>query len=75
MKIYQEVNFYLVLISGSQSSTETSNIKINQVIRLQTCRNAEKKISIDQKIFQGFQGFNNFKNQDSNLKKQNEFKS
>ncbi len=50
-------------ISGSKSSTETTNI-INQSGERSgdTSRNTEtKKISVDQKIFQGFQGFNNFK--------------
>ena len=55
--------FPSLTISGSQSSTETSNI-IDQsgTSSGDTKRNTEtKKISIDQKIFQGFQGYNNFK--------------
>lgn len=50
-------------ISGSQSSTETSNIIDQSGTRSgNTKRNTEtKKISVDQKIFQGFQGYNNFK--------------
>ena len=50
-------------ISGSQSSIETSNITDQSGTRSgNTKRNTEtKKISVDQKIFQGFQGYNNFK--------------
>ena len=50
-------------ISGSQSSIETSNIIDQSGSRsVDTKRNTEtKKISVDQKIFQGFQGYNNFK--------------
>ena len=50
-------------ISGSQTSTETTEI-INQsgTRSGDTKRNTEtKKISVDQKIFQGFQGYNNLK--------------
>ena len=50
-------------ISGSQSSTETTEI-INQsgTRSGDTKRNTEtKKISVDQKLFQGFQGYNNLK--------------
>ena len=50
-------------ISGSQTSTETSNI-VDQSGSPSgdTKRNTEtKKISVDQKIFQGFQGYNNLK--------------
>ena len=52
-----------ITISGSQSSTESSNIIDQSGTRSgNTKRNTEtKKISIDQKIFQGFQGYNNFK--------------
>ena len=55
--------FPSLTISGSQSSTETSNIIDQSGSRSgNTKRNTEtKKISIDQKIFQGFQGYNNFK--------------
>ncbi len=64
-------------ISGSQSSTETSNI-INQsgTRSGDTKRNTEtKKISIDQKIFQGFQGYNNFKKSRLEFEKaKNEYK-
>jgi len=50
-------------ISGSQTSTETSNIIDHSGTRSgDTKRNTEsKKISIEQKIFQGFQGYNNLK--------------
>ena len=50
-------------ISGSQTSTETSNIVDHSGTRTgDTKRNTEsKKISIDQKLFQGFQGYNNLK--------------
>ena len=50
-------------ISGSQTSTETTEI-INQsgTRSGDTKRNTEtKKISVDQKLFQGFQGYNNLK--------------
>ncbi len=64
-------------ISGSQSSTETSNI-IDQsgAASGDSKRNTEtKKISIDQKIFQGFQGYNNFKKSRLEFEKaKNEFK-
>ena len=64
-------------ISGSQSSTETSNI-IDQSGNQSsdTKRNTEtKKISIDQKIFQGFQGYNNFKKSRLEFEKaKNEYK-
>ena len=54
-------------ISGSQSSTETSNI-IDQ-------SGAASGDSIDQKIFQGFQGYNNFKKSRLEFEKaKNEFK-
>ena len=48
---------------GSQTSAETSNIIDQSGVRSgDTKRNTEtKKISVDQKIFQGFQGYNNFK--------------
>ncbi len=50
-------------ITGSQTSTETSNIKEQSGAKSgDTNRNTEStKISVDQKIFQGFQGYNNFK--------------
>ncbi len=50
-------------ISGSQTSTETSKIIDQSGSRSSdTKRNTEtKKISVDQKIFQGFSGYNNFK--------------
>ena len=64
-------------ISGSKSSTETSNI-INQsgTRSADTKRNTEtKKISIDQKIFQGFQGYNNLKKSRLEFEKaKNEYK-
>ena len=50
-------------ISGTQTSTETTEI-INQsgTRSGDTKRNTEtKKISVDQKLFQGFQGYNNLK--------------
>ena len=55
--------FPSLTISGSQTSTETSNIIDQSGTRAgNTKRNTEtKKISVDQKIFQGFQGYNNFK--------------
>ena len=55
--------FPSLTISGSQTSTETSNIIDQSGVRSgDTKRNTEtKKISVDQKIFQGFQGYNNFK--------------
>ena len=52
-----------ITLEGSQSSKETSKI-VDQSGNTSgnTKRNTEtKKISVDQKIFQGFQGFNNFK--------------
>ena len=50
-------------ISGSQTNTETSNIIDQSGSRSgNSKRNTEsKKISVDQKIFQGFKGYNNFK--------------
>ena len=64
-------------ISGSQSSKETSNI-IDQSGSQSgnTKRNTEtKKISVDQKIFQGFQGYNNLKKSKLEFEKaQNEYK-
>ena len=69
--------FPSLTISGSQSSTETSKI-IDQsgTSSGDTKRNTEtKKISIDQKIFQGFQGYNNFKKSQLEFEKaKNEFK-
>tara|TARA_B100000886_G_scaffold324347_1_gene268931 strand:- start:819 stop:2114 length:1296 start_codon:yes stop_codon:yes gene_type:complete len=55
--------FPSLTISGSQTSAETSNIIDQSGVRSgDTKRNTEtKKISVDQKIFQGFQGYNNFK--------------
>ncbi len=64
-------------ISGSQSSTETSNIIDQSGVRSgNTKRNTEtKKISVDQKIFQGFQGYNNFKKSRLEFEKaKNEYK-
>ena len=64
-------------ISGSQSSTETSNIIDQSGTRSGNVkRNTEsKKISVDQKIFQGFQGYNNFKKSRLEFEKaQNEYK-
>ncbi len=64
-------------ISGSQSSTETSNILDHSGTRSgDTKRNTETtKISVDQKIFQGFQGYNNFKKSRLEFEKaKNEFK-
>ena len=64
-------------ISGTQSSTETSNI-IDQsgATSGNSKRNTEtKKISVDQKIFQGFQGYNNFKKSRLEFEKaKNEYK-
>ena len=64
-------------ISGSQSSIQTSNIIDQSGVKSgDTKRNTEtKKISIDQKIFQGFQGYNNFKKSRLELEKaKNEYK-
>ena len=64
-------------ISGSQTSTETSNIIDQSGARSgNTKRNTEtKKISVDQKIFQGFQGYNNFKKSRLEFEKaKNEYK-
>ncbi len=64
-------------ISGSQTSTETSNIVDQSGSRSSnTKRNTEtKKISVDQKIFQGFQGYNNFKKSRLEFEKaKNEYK-
>ncbi len=69
--------FPSLTISGSQSSTETSNIIDQSGSRSgNTKRNTEtKKISIDQKIFQGFQGYNNFKKSRLEFEKaKNEYK-
>ncbi len=69
--------FPSLTISGSQSSTETSNIIDQSGSRSgNTKRNTEtKKISIDQKIFQGFQGYNNFKKSKLEFEKaKNEYK-
>ena len=64
-------------ISGSQSSTETTEI-INQsgTRSGDTKRNTEtKKISVDQKLFQGFQGYNNLKKSILDFEKaKNEYK-
>ena len=50
-------------LSGSQTSTETTEIIDQSGTRSgDTKRNTEtKKISVDQKLFQGFQGYNNLK--------------
>jgi outer membrane protein len=64
-------------LSGSQISTETSNITDQSGTRSgNTKRNTEtKKISVDQKIFQGFQGFNNLKKSRLEFEKaKNEFR-
>ena len=64
-------------ISGSQSSTETSNIIDQSGTKSgNTKRNTEtKKISVDQKIFQGFQGYNKFKKSRLEFEKaKNEYK-
>ncbi len=64
-------------ISGSQTSTETSKIIDQSGSRsANTKRNTEsKKISVDQKIFQGFQGYNNFKKSRLEFEKaKNEYK-
>ena len=64
-------------LSGSQTSTQTSNIIEQSGTRTgDTKRNTEsKKISIDQKIFQGFQGYNNFKKSRLEFEKaKNEYK-
>ena len=64
-------------ISGSQSSIETSNIIDQSGTRsVDAKRNTEtKKISVDQKIFQGFQGYNNFKKSRLEFEKaKNEYK-
>ncbi len=64
-------------ISGTQESTETSNIVNQSGTRPGISkRNTEtKKISIDQKIFQGFQGYNNFKKSRLEFEKaENEYK-
>ncbi len=64
-------------ISGSQTSTETSNIIDQSGTRSgNTKRNTEtKKISVDQKIFQGFQGYNNFRKSRLEFEKaKNEYK-
>ena len=64
-------------ISGTQTSTESKNI-IDQSGNPSgnTKRNTETtKISIDQKIFQGFQGYNNFKKSRLEFEKaKNEYK-
>ena len=64
-------------ISGSQTSTETSNVIDQSGSRSgDTKRNTEtKKISVDQKIFQGFSGYNNFKKSRLEFEKaKNEYK-
>ena len=64
-------------LSGSQSSTESSNIVDQSGTRSgNTKRNTEtKKISVDQTIFQGFQGFNNLKKSRLEFEKaKNEYK-
>ena len=64
-------------ISGSQSNTETSNILDQSGTRSgDTTRNTETtKISVDQKIFQGFQGYNNLKKSKLEFEKaKNEYK-
>ncbi len=63
-----------VTIEGSQSSKETSNIKEQSGSTTgDTKRNTEtKKISVDQKIFQGFQGYNNLKKSKLEFDKANE---
>tara|TARA_B100001057_G_scaffold389254_1_gene396940 strand:- start:112 stop:1407 length:1296 start_codon:yes stop_codon:yes gene_type:complete len=64
-------------LSGSQSSAETSNIIDQSGTRSgDSKRNTEtKKISVDQKIFQGFQGYNNLKKSKLEFEKaKNEYK-
>ncbi len=64
-------------LSGSQSSTESSNIIDQSGTKSgNTKRNTEtKKISVDQVIFQGFQGFNNLKKSRLEFEKaKNEYK-
>ena len=64
-------------ISGSQTSTETTDIIDHSGARSgDTKRNTEtKKISVDQKIFQGFQGYNNLKKSKLEFEKaKNEYK-
>ena len=64
-------------ISGYQNSTETSNVIDQSGSRSgDTKRNTEtKKISVDQKIFQGFSGYNNFKKSRLEFEKaKNEYK-
>ena len=64
-------------ISGSQTSTETTEIIDQSGTRSgDTKRNTEtKKISVDQKIFQGFQGYNNLKKSRLEFEKaKNEYK-
>lgn len=64
-------------ISGSQTSTKSTNI-VNQDKSTsgESKRNTEtKKFSVDQKIFQGFQGYNKFKKSQLELEKaKNEYK-
>lgn len=64
-------------ISGSQTSTKSTNI-VNQDRSTsgESKRNTEtKKFSVDQKIFQGFQGYNKFKKSQLELEKaKNEYK-
>ena len=64
-------------ITGSQTSTETTNIKNQSGARSSdTSRNTESRsISVDQKIFQGFQGYNEFKKSCLEVEKaKNEYK-
>ena len=64
-------------ITGSQTSTETTNIKNQSGVRSSdTSRNTESRsISVDQKIFQGFQGYNEFKKSRLEVEKaKNEYK-
>ena len=64
-------------ISGSQSNTDTSKIIDQSGAKSgDTTRNTEtRKISVDQKIFQGFQGYNNFQKSRLEFEKaKNEYK-
>ena len=62
-----------ITITGSQTSTETTKI-IDQAgaINNDSNRNTEtKKVSVEQKIFQGFKGYNNLKISELEYKKAN----
>ena len=64
-------------ITGSKTSTKSTNIIDQDGSKLgETKRNTEtKKVSVDQKIFQGFQGYNKLKKSKLELEKaENEYK-